>query len=227
MNKVNIAIDGPAGAGKSTVSKEIARRLNYTFINSGSMYRAIAYNAIMNNVDLNIEEEVNKTLKKGMIELKLDESVWLNGKDVSNLIRAEHISRSSAIVAKYQQVRNFVVDYIHNMTKTSKGFIMDGRDTTFKLMPHAEVKIFLWADAKERAKRRYLQNESLGFQTSLEEVLLDVKHRDEQDMNRKVDPLHKTEDATLIDCTFMNFEEVVNKIIELVNTTATKVNNEK
>ncbi|EFF41703.1 (d)CMP kinase [Mycoplasmopsis alligatoris] len=227
MKKVNIAIDGPAGAGKSTVSKEIAKRLEYTFINSGSMYRAIAYNAIMHDVDLDNENSVTETLKSVEIELKLDESVWINGRDVSNAIRAEHISHGSSTIAKYQKVREFVVSYIQNMTKANKGFIIDGRDTTFKLMPHAEVKIFLWADAQERAKRRQLQNETMGFKTSYDEVLLDVKLRDEQDMNRKVDPLHKTEDATLIDCTNMSFEEVVLEIIRIVDLTIVKANNEK
>lgn len=216
--KVNVAIDGPAGAGKSTVSKEIAKRLNYTFINSGSVYRAIAYNALNRNIDLNNAKEVEKSIQEGMIELKWDESVYLNGKNVSQEIRSDIVSSGASLIAKYSGVRNFVVHYVRELTKTGKGFIMDGRDTTFKLMPHAEVKIFLWADPNERAKRRWLENEERGFKISYETVLKDVLNRDFQDMNRKVDPLHKTEDAILVDTTHQTFEEVVDTIINIVNS---------
>ncbi|UUM19522.1 MULTISPECIES: (d)CMP kinase [unclassified Mycoplasma] len=214
--KVNIAIDGPAGAGKSTVSKEIAQRLKYTFINSGSVYRAIAYNALQQGANLKNKDEVLATLQKGMIELQADENVILNGHNITKIIRSENISLATPIVAKIQQVRDFVVEFIQEMTKKEKGFIIDGRDTTFKIMPHAELKIFLWADPKERAQRRYLQNNEMGYQTSYEEVLYDIKQRDAQDMNREIDPLHKTEDAFLIDCTDLEIEEVIQKIIELV-----------
>ncbi|MEE3927975.1 (d)CMP kinase [Mycoplasmopsis ciconiae] len=220
MKKVNIAIDGPSGAGKSSVSKELSKRLGYCPINSGSIYRAIALNAVRHNAELLNQEEVLKTLEKGMIEIKKDESVWLYGLDVSHDIRADYVSQAAAKVAKYQQVRNFVVDYVQHMTKKTKGFVVDGRDTTFKLLPHAEVKIFLWAQPEERARRRVAQNEEMGYKTNYEEVLYEVKMRDAQDMNREVDPLHKTEDAIEIDCTFMSFDEVVNEIISIVNERA-------
>ncbi|VEU75998.1 (d)CMP kinase [Mycoplasmopsis columboralis] len=215
--KVNIAIDGPGGAGKSTVSKAIADRLKYTFINSGSVYRAIAYNALKEGVNLKNKDEVLLTLQHGMIELAPEENVLLKGENVTKIIRNENVSLAAATVAKIQEVRDFVVEFIQEMTKKEKGFIIDGRDTTFKIMPHAEVKIFLWADAKERARRRYEQHQKMGYETSYEEVLYDIKQRDAQDMNREIDPLHKTEDSVLIDCTDMEFEEVIMKIIDLVD----------
>ncbi|UUD36602.1 (d)CMP kinase [Mycoplasmopsis citelli] len=222
--KVNIAIDGPAGAGKSTVSKEIAQRLKYTFINSGSVYRAIAYNALKQGANLKNKDEVLATLEKGMIKLSADEDVILKGENITKIIRNENVSLAAPIIAKIQQVRDFVVEFIQEMTKKEKGFIIDGRDTTFKIMPHAEVKIFLWADPKERAFRRNLQNHEMGYQSSYDEVLYEIKQRDAQDMNREVDPLHKTEDSILIDCTYMEIEEVIQSIINLVNNKIKEIN---
>ncbi|AKF41426.1 cytidylate kinase [Mycoplasmopsis canis UFG4] len=215
--KVNIAIDGPSGVGKSTVSKEIAKRLGYTFINSGSVYRAIAKNAVDKGVDTRDVENVIKTLEVGMIKLLADDKIELRGVDISHQIRADYISQVTPNIAKIPEVREFVVDHIQYMTKKGKGYIIDGRDTTFKIMPHAEVKIFLWAEAEERARRRMIQNQELGYNTGFNEVLYDVKKRDEQDMNREVDPLHKTEDSVFIDCTELTIEEVIAKIISLVN----------
>ncbi|RIV16399.1 (d)CMP kinase [Mycoplasmopsis gallopavonis] len=215
--KVNIAIDGPSGAGKSTVANEIATRLGYTFINSGSVYRAIAYNAVQQGIETIDKEGVIASLRPDMISLDCDDKIFLDGEDISKKIRAEYISQITPNVAKIPEVRAYVVDLVQHMTKKRKGFIIDGRDTTFKLMPHAEVKIFLWADPEERARRRWNQNKILGFETDYNEVLYDVKKRDAQDMNREVDPLHKTEDSVLIDCTKMNQEEVIEAIIDLVN----------
>ncbi|WP_322875577.1 (d)CMP kinase [Mycoplasmopsis felis] len=217
MKKVNIAIDGPSGVGKSTVSKEIAKRLGYNFINSGSVYRAIAKNVIDNKVDSRDDKGVIATLKEGMIKLLDGDKIELNGIEISKDIRADYISQITPNVAKIPEVRQFVVNYLQQMTKRKKGYIIDGRDTTFRIMPHAEVKIFLWAQAEERAKRRVKQNAELGFNTEYKEILYEVQKRDEQDMNRDFDPLHKTEDAVYIDCTELTIEEVVQKIIDLVN----------
>ncbi|WP_322909016.1 (d)CMP kinase [Mycoplasmopsis felis] len=217
MKKVNIAIDGPSGVGKSTVSKEIAKRLGYNFINSGSVYRAIAKNVVDNKVDSRDDKGVIATLKEGMIKLLDGDKIELNGVEISKDIRADYISQITPNVAKIPEVRQFVVNYLQQMTKRKKGYIIDGRDTTFRIMPHAEVKIFLWAQAEERAKRRVKQNAELGFNTEYKEILYEVQKRDEQDMNRDFDPLHKTEDAVYIDCTELTIEEVVQKIIDLVN----------
>ncbi|WP_426461121.1 (d)CMP kinase [Mycoplasma hafezii] len=224
MKKVNIAIDGPSGAGKSTVANAVAKRLKYTFINSGSVYRTIAYNAIQHDVASNDKDGIIKSLEGVSIRLEENDKVFLNDKDISTDIRREYISQVTPNVAKIQEVRDFVVDFIHHMTRKHKGFIIDGRDTTFKLMPHAEVKIFLWAEPEERARRRWIQNQELGYETDYNEVLYDVKKRDAQDMNREVDPLHKTEDSVLIDCTQMTQEEVIEEIINLVKKTIEEKN---
>lgn len=224
ITKINIAIDGPCGAGKSTVSQEVARRLGYTFINSGSVYRALALNAKLLGVDWNNEEEINKTLEKDIITLDERENIFLREKNVSVEIREDSISYGSSTIATYKKVRQYVVNLIQNITKKGKGYIMDGRDTTFKIMPYAELKIFLTATPEERAMRRLNQNIALGFNMDYNKVLEEVKLRDYQDMNREVDPLHKVKEAKEIDCTNMDFEAVVVEIIELVKKTIEKLN---
>ncbi|MFV8467619.1 (d)CMP kinase [Mycoplasma sp. 46852] len=215
--KVNIAIDGPSGAGKSTISKELAKRLGYTFINSGSAYRAVAYNANKLGIESHDTEKIIQSLEPGMIELKPNDVTLLKGVDISRDIRADYISKITPTVAKIPEVREFVVDFIQHMTLKSKGYIIDGRDTTFKIMPHAEVKIFLWASEEERARRRLEQNQALGYNTDFQEVLYEVKLRDAQDMNRAIDPLHKTADAIYVDCTEMTLEEVLDHILQIIN----------
>ncbi|UWV76917.1 (d)CMP kinase [Mycoplasmopsis cynos] len=147
--KVNIAIDGPSGVGKSTVSKEIARRYGYTFINSGSVYRAIAKNVVDKGVDSRDVENVIKTLEVGMIKLLENDRIELYGNDVSHQIRADYISQITPNIAKIPEVQPICSRLYSIYDKKEKIYIIDGRDTTFKIMPHAEVKVFLWAEAKK------------------------------------------------------------------------------
>ncbi|WP_406617627.1 (d)CMP kinase [Mycoplasmopsis lipophila] len=216
INKVNVAIDGPSGAGKSTVSIEIAKKLNYFYINTGSFYRALAYYFLKNKLDATNENDVDKVLNSIVISFDQKENIFLNDQNVSKYLRSDEISLAASIVAKNQKIRDFIVKTIQKTTNVQRGFIMDGRDTTFKIMPNAEVKIFLSASTEERAKRRSIQNKELGFKSDFEQVYKEIKERDFNDINRKNDPLHKTEDAIEIDCTFMSFEEVVNKIISII-----------
>ncbi|WLP85709.1 (d)CMP kinase [Mycoplasma seminis] len=218
--KVNIAIDGPSGAGKSTISKELAKRLKYTFINSGSVYRAIAYNANKLGIESHDTANIINSLEEGMIQLLPNDVTMLRGVDISHEIRADYISKITPTIAKIPEVREFVVSLIQHMTLKHKGYICDGRDTTFKIMPHAEVKIFLWASEEERARRRLEQNQALGYNTNFEEVLYEVKLRDAQDMNRPIDPLHRTPDSIYIDCTEMTFEEVMDYVMNIVQERA-------
>ncbi|WP_029513468.1 (d)CMP kinase [Mycoplasmopsis primatum] len=213
--KINIAIDGPSGAGKSTVAKEVSKKLNYAFLSSGSIYRAIALNAINKNIDCDDVLAIVDSLQN--IDIKVDdkENIYLFGENVSKQIREDLVSKKSSKIAQYPDVRHFVVDFVQDITKKAKGFIMDGRDTTFKLMPHAELKIFLTGTPEERAKRRMLENKERGFETDYATVLAEVKQRDYTDINRETDPLHVTEDAILIDTTNMTFDNVVDKIINL------------
>lgn len=175
--KVNIAIDGPSGVGKSTVSKLIAKKLNYTFINSGSIYRTIAYHVIKNDIDINNEKDVISSLDSLEFSLSKNEELFYKGENITLILRSEQISISTPVVSKIPEVRKFVTSYIQKMTKGKKGFIIDGRDTTFKVMPHADVKIFLWATAEERAQRRVDQNHQLGYNSNYDEVLYEIKKK--------------------------------------------------
>lgn len=215
MSKINIAIDGPSGVGKSTISKYISKNLGYVFINSGSVYRAIAF--YLHNKKIDVSNEVNVVSIFPRLEIKIsNDDVILNGFDISHQIREQAISKIASIIAKYKQVREYVINYVHNLIKNQKGFVMDGRDTTFRLMPNAEVKIFLWASVESRAQRRLLQDHQMGFNSKYEDVLEDVKKRDFNDMNREVDPLHQTKDAIHIDCTTLNEQQTIDKIIEII-----------
>ncbi|QBF34392.1 (d)CMP kinase [Mycoplasmopsis phocirhinis] len=218
MKKINVAIDGPSGAGKSTVSLEVAKKINYTFISSGSIYRAIAYVINKLNIDYKNEKQVNANLDDKILLITLDENqkIYHDSFDITLLIRSDKISQISSNIAVYKKVREYVVNYIQKITKANKGYIMDGRDTTYRIMPHAEVKIFLTATANERARRRILQNQQLGYNTNFNEVLAEVEARDKQDSNRKNDPLKIVPDANVIDCTSINFETVVENIIKLI-----------
>ncbi|WP_029608502.1 (d)CMP kinase [Mycoplasma simbae] len=218
MNKINVAIDGPSGAGKSTVSQAVASKIGYTFLSSGSVYRAIAYILINRGINYTDEQEVRKHLQDSILQISIDEKqrIFTSDQDISTLIRSDEVSKVSSNIAVYKDVRQYVVDFIQRITKASKGYIMDGRDTTYRIMPHAEVKIYLTASACERAHRRILQNEELGFNTDFEEVLKEVEARDLQDTNRTNDPLKIVEDAHVIDCTKMSFEQVVDEIIKLI-----------
>ncbi|TQC54047.1 (d)CMP kinase [Mycoplasmopsis mucosicanis] len=222
MKKINVAIDGPSGAGKSTVSQEVARRINYTFISSGSVYRAIAYVVNELGIDYENELEVNKILNDEFLQIHLDnqQKIYLKNKDITSLIRADIISKISSNIAVYKKVRQYVVDFVQKITKANKGYIMDGRDTTYRIMPYAELKIYLTASAPERARRRILQNLELGYNTDFYEVLADVEARDLRDSSRKNDPLKIVEDAQVIDCTHMSFEEVVEEIIRKIKVKA-------
>ncbi|WP_029906320.1 (d)CMP kinase [Mycoplasmopsis opalescens] len=224
--KINIAIDGPSGAGKSTVSQEIAKRINYTFLSSGNVYRAVALYLLEQNIDINNQLVVEKYLDNSKIklEIKFDESVYITGKNVTNEIREDNVSKAASLIAKYLCVRKFVNDYLHGLTKNDKGFIMDGRDTTYRIMPHAELKIYLTAVAEERARRRVLQNQQMGYETDFNTVYEAVLARDEQDTNREHDALKIVEDAIVLDCTNINFEEVVEHIINLIKTKEKELN---
>ncbi|WP_334686792.1 (d)CMP kinase [Mycoplasmopsis felis] len=190
--------------------------MGYNFINSGSVYRAIAKNVVDNKVDSRDDKGVIATLKEGMIKLLDGDKIELNGIEISKDIRADYISQITPNVAKIPEVRQFVVNYLQQMTKRKKGYIIDGRDTTFRITPTLKLKYF-YGNLEERAKRRVKQNAELGFNTEYKEILYEVQKRDEQDMNRDFDPLHKTEDAVYIDCIELTIEEVVQKIIDLVN----------
>ena len=216
MNKINIAIDGPSAAGKSTIAKLLAKKLDYVHLDTGAMYRCVAYKARKSNLDLSDEESIVKMLQDTDIELTPDGRVKLDGNDVSKEIRTDENSLAASTVSKLKLVRKNLVLRQQEMAK-DKGFIMDGRDIGTVVLKDAEVKIFMIASAKARAERRYDQNVKQGIATSsLEQIQKEIEERDYQDTHRAESPLTKAEDAHEIDTSYMSIDEVVNKVMEYV-----------
>ncbi len=216
MKKINIAIDGPSAAGKSTISKDIGKKLNYVHLDSGAMYRSAAYKAIKENIALTDETKLVEMLKDTKIELTVDGKVIVDEVDVSGLIRTEEISMAASNISKLKGVREILVDEQREMA-ASKGFIMDGRDIGTVVLKDAEVKIFLTASVEARAMRRYLQDKEAGFDVSLEALKEEIEKRDYQDTHRENSPLRKADDAIVVDSSDLSIDEVVNVILNIVH----------
>jgi len=213
VKKINIAIDGPSGSGKSSAAKAVAKELKLNYINTGLVYRAIALHIIKNSIELN-DEVITKELPKIKIRLLKQERVILNGEKVFKELRDDKVSKVASVIAAMAPIREFALK-VQRYYATQKGVVMDGRDTTFKVMPNADLKIFLDTDPKVRAQRRVEQNKALGYDTNFNEVFKEIVARDKRDRTREKDPLHKTEDAILIDSTNMSLKEVIEQIIKL------------
>ena len=213
--KINIAIDGPGAAGKSTIAKCLAKKLNYVHLDTGAMYRSTAYKALQNHISLEDEEAVCKMLENTKIQLATDGSIFLDGEDVSDKIRTNEISLAASLVSKLAKVRRMLVERQQEMAK-EKGFIMDGRDIGTVVLTDAEVKIYMTASPMARAKRRYEQNIAKNIPTgSIEEIAKEIAERDLQDMTRENSPLKKADDAVEIDTSDMSIEEVTEYIYSL------------
>jgi len=213
--KINIAIDGPGAAGKSTIAKCLAKKLNYVHLDTGAMYRSTAYKALQNHISLEDEEAVCKMLENTKIQLATDGSIFLDGEDVSDKIRTNEISLAASLVSKLANVRRMLVERQQEMAK-EKGFIMDGRDIGTVVLKDAEVKIYMTATPMARAKRRYDQNIAKNIPTgSIEEIAREIAERDLQDMTRENSPLKKADDAVEIDTSDMSIEEVTEYIYRL------------
>lgn len=219
MKKISIAIDGPAGAGKSTIAKEISRKLNYIYIDTGAMYRAIGLYYLNNKIDINDEKLINEMIDNIKIEITYVDSlqqIILNGENVTNLIRTEEVSHAASVVSTYQKVREKLVSLQRELAE-STNVVMDGRDIGTVVLPNASVKIFLTASTEERAKRRYKELLEKGQNVDLESIKKDIEERDYRDMNRENSPLKQASDAILVDTSNMTIEEVINEIIKLCN----------
>ena len=213
--KINIAIDGPGAAGKSTIAKCLAKKLNYVHLDTGAMYRSTAYKALQNHISLEDEEAVCKMLENTKIQLATDGSIFLDGEDVSDKIRTNEMSLAASLVSKLANVRRMLVERQQEMAK-EKGFIMDGRDIGTVVLTDAEVKIYMTASPMARAKRRYDQNIAKNIPTgSIEEIAKEIAERDLQDMTRENSPLKKADDAVEIDTSDMSIEEVTEYIYRL------------
>lgn len=214
--KINIAIDGPSAAGKSTIAKLLAKKLGYVHLDTGAMYRCVAYKARFLELNLSDEEAIVHMLQSTDIVLTSDGYVLLDGRDVSAEIRTDENSLAASQVSKLKLVRANLVKRQQEMAK-DKGFIMDGRDIGTVVLKDAEVKIFMVASAQARAERRYAQNIENGIATStVEQIQKEIEERDYQDTHRAESPLRKAEDAHEIDTSYMSIEEVVNKVMEYV-----------
>lgn len=213
--RINIAIDGPSAAGKSTIAKIAAAKLGYVHLDTGAMYRCTAYKALENHIALDDEDAVCGMLAHTDIELTPDGKVYLDGKDVSDVIREERTSMAASSVSKLRRVRQDLVARQQKMAE-KKGFIMDGRDIGTVVLPDAEVKVFMTATPEARAKRRYDQDQLNGIESgSIEEIAEEIRRRDEQDMTRAESPLRKAEDAVLLDTSDMTIEEAADAVLKL------------
>ncbi len=211
-----VAVDGPCGSGKSTVSRLLAEKLGFTFIDTGALYRAIAYYFKSHNVDYSSSAEIEKSLKEIQIDLQIlnyKQKIFLNSFDVTDKIRSEEISLLASKISAIDIVRKRLLDIQRDIANKGN-VIMDGRDIGTVILPNADLKIFLTASPEVRAKRRFDQ---LGEKNiKFDKVLKDLLSRDEQDYNRKISPLKIAPDAIVIDNSSMTQEETVNKLLELI-----------
>ncbi|MDC1122672.1 (d)CMP kinase [Nitrospinaceae bacterium] len=214
-----IAIDGPAGSGKSTVAKFIAKRLNYRYIDSGSMYRAVAWSAEKKDIDLSDENAVGQWVTQLKIEFVADpagQQVKVNGENATGLLKNEVVGRGAAKVAAQKRVREILVAKQQEIGE-SGNVVMDGRDIGTQVFPNAELKFFMDADAEERGKRRYLELKEKNLDVDLENIIAEIKQRDHEDRTRAISPLCPAEDAIKIDTTKFAIEEVIDKVMEQIN----------
>lgn len=216
---INIAIDGPAGAGKSTIARQLAKIMNYVYVDTGAMYRAMALYMIEHQIDIENLDDVVAACEEIVINIQYcegEQQVILNGRNVNGLIRTEAVSKMSSKISAIPEVRDKLLALQRSLAATSN-VIMDGRDIGTHVLPHADVKIYLTADPHVRAVRRYEEFLSKGITCTLENVEKEVIERDERDMNRTIAPLRQAEDAVLVDTSAMNIEEVVCHLKALVD----------
>lgn len=219
--KICVAIDGPAGAGKSTVAKTVAADLGYIYIDTGAMYRTVAVWAIENGIDTTADVQC---LIDGLSDIKIDieyvdglQRMSLNGRDVTERIRQNDASMGASAVATVPDVREYLVDMQRKMAQKG-GVIMDGRDIATTVLPNAELKIYLTASVDERARRRFEQYRQSGTECDFDVIKQDVIKRDENDMNRAASPLRRADDAVLLDTTEMDFDETVAAVKNMIKT---------
>ena len=216
--KIAIAIDGPAGAGKSSISKVVANELGYLYIDTGAMYRGVTWAILDSHVNVNNQKDVESLLPS--LDLTLEPTanackVFVKGQDVTNLIRQQQINENVSTIASYKGVRKYLVERQQAMAAVG-GVILDGRDIGSVVLPKAELKIYLTASVDARAKRRWLEVQGTSNEQSLEDIKKNVESRDEMDKNRDESPLVCVEDAIVVDSSNMTFDETVEHILHLV-----------
>ena len=213
----NIAIDGPEGAGKSTIAKKVAKELGFIYVDTGAMYRAMALCFLENNIAKEDEQAVSKAAQSADITIRYDngeQQVLLNGENVTNRLRKEEVGNTASVTSTYTAVRQKLVELQQQLAK-KENVIMDGRDIGTVVLPQAQVKIYLTASVETRAKRRYDELVQKGADCDIKEIEKDIAERDYRDMHRENSPLKQAEDAVLIDSSDMGIEEVVHSIITI------------
>lgn len=217
-HKITVAVDGPAGAGKSSISKIVAKKLGYLYIDTGAMYRSVTWAVLHNHIDVNNQKAVEALLPE--LDLTMEASddsckVFISGQDVTDFIRTPQVNNAVSIVASYKGVRQYLVERQRLMAEAG-GVILDGRDIGSVVLPNAELKIYLTASVEARAMRRYLEVKGTVNEQTLEDIKDSVMQRDDMDKNRKESPLIQVEDAVLVDSSEMTFDETVEHILHLV-----------
>ncbi len=211
----SIAIDGPAGAGKSTIAKQVAKKLGYIYVDTGAMYRAIAHYLVQNNINIENNDELKSACESINIAIKYQDDtqqVYLNGENVTPFLRTEETGNMASKSSAKAPVREALLGLQREMAK-DYNVVMDGRDIGTNVLPDAEVKIYLTASSKERANRRYKELIEKGEVADLEKIEADIIERDERDMNREIAPLKQADDAVLVDSSYMTIDEVVARIM--------------
>lgn len=213
---INIAVDGPAGAGKSTVCRMVAKKLGYIYVDTGAMYRALAYYLLKNKIENSIDLE--KNLHNAKIEIKFldgEQRIILCGEDVTEFIRTPEITSLASDISANPLVRNYLLNLQRDTAKTNN-ILMDGRDIGTVILPNADVKIYLTASAKKRAKRRYKEFKNKGVDCSYEQVLKDIEKRDYNDSHRDVAPLKPSDDSIILDTSNLDFDEAVEAVLSIL-----------
>lgn len=217
MTAINIALDGPAAAGKSTIAKRVAAKLGMIYVDTGAMYRAITYHYLNHQSTFTNFSDMMANIQ---IELKYDnqkgQRVFLQNEDVTDYLRENDVTQNVSYVSSQEEVRQFLVKSQQRLA-IKKGIVMDGRDIGTTVLPNAELKIYMVASVEERAMRRLKDNELRGIESTYDQLVKDIAERDAYDMNRDISPLRKADDAIEIDTTGLSIEEVTEQIISLAN----------
>lgn len=213
----NIAIDGPAGAGKSTIARRVAKELSFIYVDTGAMYRAMALYLLHKNVDRTNTERIGEVCQNAEISIEYqngEQIVLLNGENVNAYLRTEEVGNMASVSSAVPRVREKLLSLQRKLAK-DMSVVMDGRDIGTTILPDADVKIYLTASSLTRAKRRYLELQEKGTVCDLDNIQKDIEERDQRDMNREISPLRQAEDAVLVDSSDLTIEQVVDRILEI------------
>ena len=219
MKKIQVAIDGPASAGKSTVAKIVAKKLHFIYCDTGAMYRSVTFVALKNHVKLDDDQalkELLKTIEIRFVPDELEQRVFVNDEEVTQAIRTPEITNNVSLVSAQPSVRAELTKRQQEIAEAG-GIVMDGRDIGTTVLPNAEVKIFLVASVHERAVRRFKENQTKGIDTPLDVLEKEIEERDYKDSHREISPLTQAKDAFLVDTTSLTIDQVVDRILEIIN----------